>query len=165
MGKLVLITQIKRTPKGSRVSSDTKLNSVRPSNSLRMKLELKLKLLNKSVSQSARLQLFLVKWKKVRLFLTDPTAPNANWSLLSTQCRQKLMECLLQPRTQRKKPRKLWLMLHALQMSSDLSKIILLLWLHQRILWPINLVNWKAVSLTQRLQQCGAEKLQWQNLR
>merc|ERR1711915_451123 len=97
MGKLVLITQIKRTPKGSRVSSDTKLNFVRPSNSFRTKLELKLKLLNKSVSQSARLQLFLVKWKKVRLFLTDPAAPNANFRQIflmlgeqSTTCRQSM---------------------------------------------------------------------------
>merc|ERR1711915_90790 len=97
MGKLVLITQIKQTPKGSRVSSDTKLNSAKPSNYLKMKLELKPKLLNKSVSQSARLQLFLVKWKKVRLFLTDPTAPNANFRRIflmlgeqSTTCRQSM---------------------------------------------------------------------------
>merc|ERR1711915_853849 len=67
MGKLGLTMQTKPILRGLRASSVIKLSFVRLFNSLRMKLELKPKLLNKLASQSGRQQLFLVKESKALL--------------------------------------------------------------------------------------------------
>merc|ERR1719153_1366655 len=70
---------------------------------------------------------------------------SASWSPLFTPCKLKLMACLLQPRMQRRNPRRPWWMLHALPTSLEPSRIMQHLWGLPRTLLETNLESLKVV--------------------
>merc|ERR1711970_1616673 len=77
---------------------------------------------------------------------------SASWSPLFTPCKLKLMACLLQPRMQRRNPRRPWWMLHALPTSLELSRIMQHLWELPRTLLETNLESLKvALQMLRRL--------------
>merc|ERR1712212_240344 len=142
-------------------------SSERLSSYLKMRPVQKPRLLSKSEYLSAKLHLFLEKLKRAKPFWmvltalnansketllmhvvqstickpsTDVTClPSASWSPPFTPCRLKLMACLLQPRMQRRNPRRQWWMPRALPMSLELSRIMQHLWVLLRILLETNM--------------------------
>merc|ERR1712227_646558 len=151
----------KANSEGLSPSSATRLSSVRPSRASRMRLAPEPRLLSRLASLSVRLLLSLERLKSPRHFLMEPTVPSdssrmtfltsVSLSPPSTPSRLRLMVCLSLPRMLRARPRRLWLMLLVLLMSSVLNRNMLELLELARTLSPMPLENLRDVSLTPRM--------------
>merc|ERR1712117_641773 len=84
---------------------------------------------------------------------------------LSTPCRLRLMTCSIRPRTLRKRPRRLWLMLLDLLMSSDLNRITPLPSPRARELLRPPLESLRTVWLMPMMLLCVVASLPWPSLR
>merc|ERR1712117_174087 len=83
----------------------------------------------------------------------------------STPCRLRLMTCSTRPRTLRRRPRRLWLMLPDLPMSSDLSRTMSPLCLRAREPWSPSWLSLRTVLLMPMMLLCVVASLQWPSLR
>merc|ERR1712117_153733 len=84
---------------------------------------------------------------------------------LFTPCRLRLMTCSTRPRTLRRRPRRLWLMLPDLLMSSDLSRTMSPLCLRARELWSPSWLSLRTVWLMPMMLLCVVASLPWPSLR
>merc|ERR1712098_107481 len=166
---------------------DTRLSFVRPSRPLRMRLAPRLRLLSRLESLSVRLLLSLERLRRARLFLMVPTAPSdssrmtlltpevllttcrpsmavtwdpsASLNPASTPFRLRLMVCWLLPRTPKRRPRRLWLMLLVLLMNSVLSRNMFPALELERTLFPMLLENLRDVFLMLRMLPSSLARL------
>merc|ERR1711976_858032 len=84
---------------------------------------------------------------------------------LSTPCRLRLLTCSTRPRTLRRRPRRLWLMLPDLLMSSDLSRITPQPSPRARELLRPLLESLRTVWLMPMMLLCVVASLAWPSLR